>query len=67
MSPELVKCVLLADRRHGLTEGVCGLLKTAFDTVVMVDDEASLLESARRLQPMVAVVDLSLAPGGSLR
>jgi DNA-binding NarL/FixJ family response regulator len=67
MSPEVVKCVLLADRHHGLTEGVCGLLKTAFDTVVMVDDEASLLESARRLQPMVAVVDLSLAPGGSLR
>ena len=67
MSPEVVSCVLLADRHHGLTEGVCGLLKTAFDAVVMVDDEASLLESARRLQPMVAVVDLSLAPGGSLR
>ena len=67
MSPEIIKCVLLADRHHGLTEGVCGLLKTAFDAVVMVDDEASLLESAKRLQPVVAVVDLSLAPGSSLR
>ncbi len=67
MSQEIIKCVLLADRHHGLTEGVCGLLKTAFDAVVMVDDEASLLESAKRLQPAVAVVDLSLAPGSSLR
>ena len=67
MSPEIIKCVLLADRHHGLTEGVCGLLKTAFDAVVMVDDEASRLESAKRIQPEVAVVDLSLAPGSSLR
>ena len=67
MSPEVANCVLLADRHHGLTEGVCGLLRTAFDAVVMVADEASLLESARRLQPAVAVVDLSLAPGGNLQ
>jgi len=37
------------------------LLETAFGTVVMVADEASLLEGASRLQPDVAVVDLSLA------
>jgi two-component system secretion response regulator SsrB len=54
-------CVLLADRHHGLTEGVRGLLETAFGTVVMVADEASLLEGASRLRPDVAVVDLSLA------
>jgi len=54
-------CVLLADRHHGLTEGVCGLLETVFGTVVMVADEASLLEGASRLRPDVAVVDLSLA------
>jgi hypothetical protein len=34
MSPEVVRCVLLADRHHGLTEGMCGLLKTAFEAVV---------------------------------
>jgi DNA-binding NarL/FixJ family response regulator len=67
MSPEVVRCVLLADRHYGLTEGVCGLLKTVFDAVVMVADEASLLESARQLQPVMAVVDLSLAPRGSLQ
>jgi len=54
-------CVLLADRHHGLTEGVRGLLETVFATVVMVADEASLLDGADRLRPDVAVVDLSLA------
>ena len=67
MREGVVKCVLLADRHYGLTEGVCGLLKTAFDAVVMVTDEDSLLESARQLQPVVAVVDLSLTPGSNLQ
>jgi two-component system secretion response regulator SsrB len=66
-SPKGVRSVLLADRHHGLTEGVRTLLKTAFDTVVMVADEDSLLESAKRIQPLVAVVDLSLVPGDSLQ
>jgi two-component system secretion response regulator SsrB len=59
-------CVLLADRHHGLTEGVRGLLETAFRTVVMVADRTSLLEGAVRLRPDVAVVDLSLAQDGGL-
>ena len=61
MSERPQGCVLLADRHHDLTEGVRGLLETAFETVVMVADEASLLEGASRLRPDVAVVDLSLA------
>jgi DNA-binding NarL/FixJ family response regulator len=67
MGPKVISCVLLADRHYGLTEGVYGLLKTVFDTVVMVADEESLLESARLIQPVVAVVDLSLTPGGGLQ
>jgi len=67
MPETTANCVLLADRHHGLTEGVRGLLQTQFGTVVMVADERSLLESARRLQPEVAVVDLSLARGAGLR
>jgi len=67
MSTENIKCVLLADRHHGLTEGVRGLLETMFEAVVMVADETSLLESATRLQPMLAVVDLSLARGDCLQ
>jgi DNA-binding NarL/FixJ family response regulator len=60
------QCVLLADRHHGLTEGLYGLLKEAFDAVVMVADETSLHEIASRTRPTVAVVDLSLAQGDSL-
>ena len=59
-------CVLLADRHHGLTEGVRGLLETAFETVVMVADEESLLEGASRLRPDMAVVDVSLAQDSGL-
>jgi DNA-binding NarL/FixJ family response regulator len=62
-----LKCALLADRHTGLTEGIRGLLETVFEAVVMVADERSLFESAERLQPTLAVVDLSLARGDSLR
>ena len=61
MPDKPLSCVLLADRHHGLTEGVRGLLETAFGSVVMVADEASLVDAAGRLRPDVAVVDLSLA------
>ena len=66
MPYEHLSCVLLADRHSGLTEGVRGLLDTAFGTVVMVADETSLLEAASRLQPDVAVVDVSLAQHSGL-
>jgi two-component system secretion response regulator SsrB len=66
MPEKLLSCVLLADRHHGLTEGVRGLLETAFGSVIMVADEASLLEGAGRLRPDVAVVDLSLARDSGL-
>ena len=59
-------CVLLADRHHGLTESLRGLLETAFGTVIMVADESSLLEGASRLQPDVVIVDLSLARSSGL-
>ncbi len=61
-----LSCVLLADRHHGLTEGVRGLLATAFGSVVMVADEASLIEGAGRLQPDMAIVDISLARDSQL-
>ena len=66
MPEKHLSCVLLADRHHGLAEGVRGLLETAFGSVVMVAEQTSLLEGAARLQPDVAVVDLSLAPGQGL-
>lgn len=66
MPTSLQSCVLLADRHHGFTEGVRSLLETAFGTVIMVADSASLLEGAGRIQPDVAIVDLSLARDGDL-
>jgi DNA-binding NarL/FixJ family response regulator len=66
MAERRLSCVLLADRHHGLTEGVRGLLETAFGTVVMVADEASLIDGAERIQPDVAIVDLSLARSAGL-
>jgi DNA-binding NarL/FixJ family response regulator len=65
-SEKPLSCVLLAGRHQGLAEGVRGLLETAFGSVVMVADETSLLESAGRLRPDVAVVDLSLAQDRNL-
>ena len=59
--PETIDCVLLADRHHGLSEGVRSLLETTFKAVVMVADEVSLFESAKRLPVALAVV---LAAGG---
>ena len=66
MSEKPLSCVLLADRHHGLAESVRGLLETAFDMVIMVANETSLIEGAARLQPQVAVMDLSLPGGGGL-
>ena len=59
-------CVLLADRHPGLVEGIRSLLETAFGTVVMVADKASLQDVAYRLRPDVAVVDVSLVRDGGL-
>lgn len=57
-------CVLLAGRHHGLAEGIRGLLETVFEVVVMVADEKSLFESAKRLPANLAVLDVSLAGEG---
>lgn len=59
-------CVLLADPNHGMSEGIRGLLATKFDAVVMVADEISLLQVARRMQSDLAVVDLALSRGNAL-
>jgi DNA-binding NarL/FixJ family response regulator len=60
---ELLNCVLLAERHHGLSDGVRGLLETAFTAVFMVANATSLLEGAARIRPQLVVVDASLAGG----
>lgn len=66
MPDAMAQCVLLADRHHGLSEGVRDLLESVFDTVFIVANEASLFEGASRLQPRIVVADLSLTPGDAL-
>jgi DNA-binding NarL/FixJ family response regulator len=60
MSKQLSDCVLLADRHHGLSEGIHGLLETIFSSVFLVADETSLIQGAGMLRPSVVGVDLSL-------
>jgi DNA-binding NarL/FixJ family response regulator len=53
--------VLLVDRHPALVESIRDLLKTMFDTVVMVSDEDSLLEALDKLDPDLVVADLSVS------
>jgi len=53
--------VLLVDRHPALVESIRDLLKTMFDTVVMVSDEDSLIETLDRLDPDLVVADLSVS------
>jgi DNA-binding NarL/FixJ family response regulator len=66
MGEEQMRCVLLADPNHGLSEGIRALLATSFEVLVMVADEVSLFESAGRLQSDLAVVDLALSRGNAV-
>jgi DNA-binding NarL/FixJ family response regulator len=51
--------VVLADTHFPMLEGVRSLLEQWFESVVMVADENSLLLTAQKLQPDLAIVDLS--------
>ncbi len=52
--------MLLADNHQNMLEGVRNLLEGLFETVIMVADEASLMEAAEKLHPDLIVADLSL-------
>lgn len=57
--------VLVADRHSPMLEGVRSLLEERFESLVMVADEISLLQAAEKLQPDVAVVDVSFPVSGT--
>ena len=63
MSKPDAHCVLLAEPHHATSECVRGLLMTTFEALVMVADEASLFESAGRMQIELAIVSTSLSTG----
>ena len=54
------RVVLLADSHQNMLEGIRRLLENKFDTVVMVADEKSLLETTKKMKPDLAIVDLSI-------
>lgn len=56
--------VLLVDRHPALVESIRDLLKAMFDTVVMVSDENSLIETLDRFGPDIVVVDLKMPVTG---
>ncbi len=56
--------VLLADSHLNVLGGVHGLLDGLFETVLMVADERSLMESVSTIKPDLVVVDLSLPGDG---
>ena len=58
--------VILADRHQNMLEGIRGLLEAMFETVVMVADKASLFDTAEKIKPDLAVVDLSLPVSGEI-
>ena len=57
--------VLLADRHPALIESIRDLLDTLFETVVMVSDEKSLIETLGRFDPDITVVDMELPVKGA--
>lgn len=56
--------VILADSHLNMLGGVYSLLDSLFDTVMMVADEASLIDAVLTVKPELVVVDLSLPQEG---
>jgi DNA-binding NarL/FixJ family response regulator len=56
--------VVVADRHHQMLGGIHALLGVAFDAVVMVADDRSLVEAVERMHPDLVIVDLSLPSDG---
>jgi len=56
--------VLLADRHPALVESIRDLLGTVFDSVVMVSEEKSLIETLNRFGPDLVIVDLEMPVTG---
>jgi DNA-binding NarL/FixJ family response regulator len=57
--PRRYHSVLLADNHSPMLEGIRTLLGERFEAVLMMADVRSLLEGVMRLQPDLAIVDVS--------
>lgn len=52
--------ILIADDHKMFAQGLAGLLEEEFELVGIVENGQALVEEARRLNPMVIVVDISM-------
>jgi len=66
MTKSEIRCVILADPHHAMSEGIRGLVTSVFNAVVMVADEVSLIEGASKLESELAIVDTTLSKGNIL-
>ncbi|MGE5255750.1 MAG: response regulator transcription factor [Hyphomicrobiales bacterium] len=57
--------VVLADSHPGMLEGMRRMLETEAKSVVMVADEASLIQAVERMTPDLVVADLSFPVSGA--
>ena len=57
--------VVLADSHPGMLEGMRRMLETEARSVVMVADEASLIQAVDRMSPDLVVTDLSFPVSGA--
>lgn len=59
-------CVVIADIHQSMLEGIRGLMDSAFETTVMVASISSLREAAKKLEPDLVVMDISIPSSGEL-
>lgn len=66
MGEDLVrqKCVVLCHKHMRMMEGIRDLMGTLFESVIMVAEEASLLNAVKNLRPDLVLVDLSFPVSG---
>lgn len=59
------KRVVIADRHPAMLDGMRRMLETETESVLMVSDEASLLQAVEAANPELVIVDLSLPVSGA--
>jgi DNA-binding NarL/FixJ family response regulator len=59
------KRVVIADQHPAMLEGMRRMLATETESVLMVSDEASLLQAVEAAAPDLVIVDLSLPVSGA--
>jgi len=58
--------VVLADRHPSMLEGMRRMLETEAESVLMVADEASLIQAVEKVIPNLVIADLSFPVSGGI-